>query len=866
MIASLADLNPGVRVQGAARKLHPEAGIQSAANRRHCAVWMLALLLLAATSRALPQDNLITGEPINGYTGVPFDTRAYAYDYLVDSSLPADDPANRKFRTLQAAYQAAPEGTPAKPIVIGIKPDVYFVHGTMTTPGLAIKKNYLTLLGLTDDRRKVVLADNRGHMEGATDNGYMITVDSIGFTAMNLTFINYCNTDYEYPGDPSKNLTMRSPLDAQAVAMSMRGDKQVFSHVAFLGLHDTIYLQTLRSYFTHVYVEGNEDFLGIGSGLVSVWEDSEVYFPTGSGIMFAPGVVFINTVFKASHGLSFYKPFNTPTALIHCVLPVNTPQSPVSWMLEKTPKELSFYSLTYRTKDAKGNPAVVFDSNVGPPTFTHSRELSDQEAAAFNPWNLLRATPTGVVDDWDPAGAKAKYASQGSLPFRMVLGPNSVAAARGYPGNQQPYSEAGITQTVRAGGPVLSLNAVVLPLRVQDEPVAWSTSSSAITLDETAGTSVHVTARNDTDHTEHATVKAVASNGFFSTIQLDVEPSQLPPPAFKTAAAPPVVENREAAIRYSLDLGGHDDHSLITWYLCDDAQCAARRKVAVSRGEQPLRQYKLGVGAVGKYVAAEVQPKSERSDLGAAVTAISVKPVTGQEVAAATVSPNFRNFVEAPNDQYVSGMWTVLGNWQIVTNDNLVYWKSTTGDDLANGYGLRVNTQGGSLLYQNDQPVGDMQVKVVMIPEKTVSEGFGYQGFGSPGSSADEGSQRAEIFIKYDPRTRTGYSLRFWHTLESASTCMFQLFRIDNGKGSSISPLQQLTGVFKPNTTFILSIVGSTFTARAANTMDSDTLSLQGTITPNHFGGAGAYWSGTVRLGNSAIISQFEIAYPGVTR
>ena len=826
--------------------------------------WILFAVLLTVAARG--QNNLISAEPINGYTGVPFDTRGYFYDYLVDSSLSQDDPAGRRFRTLQAAYAAAPEGTAAKPTVIGIKPDVYFLRGTLNTPGLAIKKNYITLLGLTDDRRKVVLADNRGHMEGASDNGYMITVDSIGFTAMNLTFINYCNVDYEYPGDPSKNLRMRSPFDAQAVAMSMRGDKQIFSHVAFLGLHDTMYLQTLRSYFTNVYVEGNEDFLGIGSGLISVWKDSEIYFPTGSGIMFAPGVVFLHTVFKASHGFAFYKPFNTPTVLIDCVVPVNTPQSPVSWMLAAKPVGQTFYSLTYKTRDANGNPAVIFDSNVGPPTYALSRELADQESAAFNPWNLLRATPTGIADDWDPAGVKDKYESQGSLPFRMVLGPNTAGATRGYPGNQQPYSEASITQTVRMGGPALPLTALVLPARVQDDPVAWSTDSTAITFDKTVGKTVLVTAHNSTDRIERATVKATASNGFFTTIQLDVEPSQLPAPTFSKSPALGTVEYGTASVDYNLELGGRKDESRVTWYLCDDASCAARRKVAVSRDNQPLKHCVLGVGAIGKYVEAEVQPKRERSDFGPLATAISKEPVSARNITNTSVEPDFRSFVEASNDQYVNGMWTVLGNWQIVTNDDLVYWKSTTGDDLADGYGLRVNTQGGSLLYQNDVPTGDMQVKVVMVPEKMVSEGFGYQGFGSPGLPDErEGAQRADLFIKYDPRTRTGYSLRFWHPIESPDACMFQLFRIDGGKGFPLGA-PQLTGVFKPNTTFILSITGSRFTARAANTMDSDTLSLEATIIPNQFGGAGAYWSGTVRLGNSAVISQFTISYSGPAR
>ena len=822
------------------------------------AVAAAVLVLMACMpGHGLPQDNLITGEKINGYSGEPFDTRSYAYDYLVDSSIPQNDPINRRFRTLQAAYEAAPAGTAEKPTVIGIRPDVYFVRGTQTTAGLAITKDYITLLGLTDDRRKVVLADNRGHMAGASDNGYMITVNAIGFTAMNLTLVNYCNMDYEYPGDASRNLRMRTTFDAQAVAMSMRGDKHVFSHVAFLGRHDTIYVQTLRSYFTHVYVEGTEDFLGVGSGLVSVWEDSEVYFPTGNGIMFAPGVVFINTVFKASHGLSFYKPFNTPAALIHCVLPVNTPQSPVSWLLAKAPTDQDFYSLTYRTKDAKGDAAAIFDSNVGRPAFRLSRELSDREATAFNPWNLLRATPTGATDDWDPAGVREKYASQGSAVFRMALGANADTAARGAPGSQQPYSEAAVAQTIYAGGPALPLHAVVFPARAQGDSIVWSTNSHAVSLDKTIGRSVLVSAQNNTDRAEQATVRATASNGFYTTLEIEVEPRRLTPPKFTKAPEMLAFAEGKARVSYALDLAGHQDRSRITWYLCDDARCAARRKVAVSRGDQPLREYALGIGAIGRYVEAEIQSRDDRSDDGAMIAAISAKPVAAGNVASRTVSPEFRDFVETSNDQYVSGIWTILGTWQPVTDADLIFWKSPTGDDLVHGYGIRAATQGGSLLYQSDQPAGDMEVKVVMSPEKILGEGLS-----SPGTGEDRADlQRGDIFIKYDPRSRTGYSLRFWHPIESQHECMFQLFRIDGGKGMPISD-KQLTGVFKPQTTFMLSIRGSTFTARAANDQDGDRLALRTTVVPNQFGGSGTYWSGTVRPGNSNVISQFEISYP----
>jgi pectin methylesterase-like acyl-CoA thioesterase len=185
-------------------------------------MWVASIvfaMILALATVGQAQDRLISGERVNGYTGVAFDTTNEAYDYLVDSGLPQDDPTARKFKTVQAAYAAAPAGTAARPTVIGIKPDVYQLRGAPSAPAsLSITKNYITLLGLTDDRRKVVLADNRGNKEGATNNGYILDVNADGFSMINLTVVNYCNLDYEYPGDASKNLKMRSPVITQAVA------------------------------------------------------------------------------------------------------------------------------------------------------------------------------------------------------------------------------------------------------------------------------------------------------------------------------------------------------------------------------------------------------------------------------------------------------------------------------------------------------------------------------------------------------------------------------------------------------------------------------------------------------------------------
>ncbi len=751
------------------------------------------------------------------------------YDYLVDGDLAQDDPANKKFKTLQAAYQAAPAGTEAKPTVIGIKPNVYQLPGGNSGASMTLNKNWITLLGLTNNRRTVVLADNRGHAEGAADNGYILNVNCTGFTARNLTILNYCNCDYEYPGDPAKNLKMRNPTITQAVALQAAGDKHVYENVALLSRLDTMFLQTTRSYFKNVYIEGTDDF--IGGGQMSVWDGCEVYFPTGSGVMSSTDVIFMNTRFEAARGFQLYKAeFNgaaRPSALINCVVPEGTAKGAVAWVRGKTPPRPGRYSLTYHVQDAKGNPATLFDDSTGAQGLGYSRELSDQEALAFNPWNLLRGN-----DDWDPANCKAKVeaAGQGNLIYGVGL--NNGGAS------------------IRTGGSAATIAATVTPARAADRSITWSTESKLVTLNRTSGPNITVTANNTTGKPEYVPIQAKAANGFYATAWIYVEPKYIDPPVI--AAGRPVKVNAPAngkvSVSYSLAPADHADQSVITWYLCDDANGAGAREVAVSRGNVPLKEYALTSGAIGKYVRVRIEPKHEISDPGRPVFASADKPIAAGDVTLTTVAPDMRNFVVTPNNAYASGMWTVTGTWT-----------SASGDEFPGGWGVRVGSQGAMLLYQQDAEFGDMQVDLVMLPEKT-----GGQGFGGPGSSADgNNNQKADIFIKYDPRTRNGYSLRIWRTTESASKCMFQFFKITNGAGAPVSNKTAYTGVFKPSTTMTLKVVGDKISAAARNDVDGETLSLEDTIVPNKLGGAGVYWSGSVPRGNSIVYDQIKISYPG---
>jgi hypothetical protein len=790
--------------------------------------WLLAAAFLFLFSSVVKAQDKVDGkEPIDS----TIDVSSLKYDILVDGNLPQDDPAHNQFKTLQAGYDAAPEGTEERPTVIGIRPNVYMLPGGDKIPSMSIKKDWITFLGLTNNRRSVVLADDRGLSEGSSDDGFMLDVKCTGFCCRNLTLLNFTNVDYEYPGDASKNLKKRNATITEAVALQAQGDKHVYENIALLGRLDTMFLRTKRSYFKNVYIEGTDDF--IGGGQVSYWENCRVIFPTGHGVMSASNVVFTHTKFESARGLQFSKSTTRPTDLIECTLPAPTPENKIAWVRGKATSRPSIYWLTYHTTDTDGKPAVIADGSKGTPTYTYSRELSDQEALAFNPWNILRAPTTEPSDDWDPSGTKDKYesAGQGNLIYRMAL-------TNGNP-------------SIRTGTPGATISVTVIPIRVDDSDIRWSANSDLVKLNPTTGPRVVVTGNNLSEVPQTVQVRATAPNGFYVTANVFVEPKYLDPPAFTAGPNLNPPADGKIAVDYALDLKGKTDQSLISWYLCDDAAGGNARLVAVSRGNLPMKEFTLTTGDIGKFIKVEIEPKHQLSDPGKPVDAITAKPIAAADVPTTTISPDFRNFVITPNDDYVSGLWTVHGTWEPVT-----------GDNLENGYGLRVASIGASLLYQQDADTGDMQIDLQMTPEKTEGSGFGAPGGPDDGAKI----QKSDIFIKYDPRTRNGYSLRFWRTIESTAKCRFQFYKIENGVGSPLSDKQAYSGVFKPSTYMTIKVAGSTISVDAHNDVDDETLSLQDTITPNHFGGAGVFWNGTVPRGNSNVYSLFRISYPGTDK
>lgn len=780
---------------------------------KHVAIALAAMLAFAAPAGA--QETLTGLGRINGYTGVVFDTSTTKYDILVDQSKPTDAAA-RRYATIHEAIAAAPEGARDKPTVIGLMPDVYQLKGTLDDPGLRITKDNITLVGLTDDRRKVVLADNRGNKQGASNNGWSMEVDADGFSAINLTFLNYCNIDYEYPGDPSKNLKKKSDTITQALALRSLGDRHVYSHVALLSRLDTYGNRTTRSYFTHSYIEGTDDFLG-QRDVRSVWEDSEIQFSNPGGILFGGGTAFIRTHFKAREYVHFFKAVVPPIALIDSVLP----DTELAWHAWRQPATLGEHSWLFNSKRESGKAvkaSEVLDSAVGNPRHTLGRDLTETQARAFNPWNMLRWNADGVDDGWDPAGVRAKYEGYGALPIRVTLT------------NGAPH--------IRTGEASAEIGAAVFPA-ISTKAIHWSTTSKLVKLSATTGGKITVTGANTTDKTQVIPITASADNGLSSTAYVTVDPPLQASP--KLSGKPTLATtNGKVTVSYTLPLAkNRSDHSLVTWFVCADKACSDPKRAAVSRNATPLKTFILTPAMKGLYVMAEVAPAHDLSKPGPGQRVIATTPAPA--IAHGPVTLDITSIPDAEATDRFTGDWQVTGPFV-----------SEPPMDGEERWGYRIASGTHTLVYAGRPSAGDMDITLELDSDKL--EG---QVMGMPGGPTDADRLRGDILFKYDAATRSGYGLRIWRTTQSSSAAMFQVYRIVDGKGVAVGP-QQLTGVMKPTTKIVISVRGGHVSITGSNTEDAHTLSLATDIEPNRNAGAGLYWPGAGR-GGSIVVRSLKI-------
>ena len=152
-----------------------------------------------------------------------------------------------------------------------------------------------------------------------------------------------------------------------------------------------------------------------------------------------------------------------------------------------------------------------------------------------------------------------------------------------------------------------------------------------------------------------------------------------------------------------------------------------------------------------------------------------------------------------------------------------------------------------------------MAVTVKMSPEKRAGQGFG---------SAT--GQYADVYIKFDAKTLTGYGLRIQRTPDYGEGVKCTLYKFVNGVGSPISK-SVFSSAFVPGCIVKLRAIGNQLTADVTSTTPQQqvqqeeglthVVNLSAVIDKNTFGGAGLQHTGTVSPGNRLMLEGFDIDY-----
>lgn len=901
---------------------------------------------ITVSARTVADGTTLDGETVEAGKSLTRKVTSIAYEgaevtlsekaLYVNASLTAGQCGEYAFASLQDCVAAAKDGKKGDETDIYLAPDVYWtddyanpaVREKDDLVGLTIPQRYICLVGVTGDRDDVVIASDRGQNAGANGNFNTLAI-SDGFHAKDMTFANYCNVDLVYERDPSKNHEKRQGAIVQAQVITKAAgvdtmDEWFFEDCAFVSRLNVFSNSLLpyRTLYVGCHFESTDD--SIGTGYISVFQDCDFDFysntPSGSASEFLQA--YLNCDFRlhfADEGkLNLSKHSNYFVIMDTDVTGTGTG---VQWkdgtVFHDTRSIVSGNTMN-------GQPLTIAADNpeysVTPgETLMTAFKVGDE----YNVYNLLNSAAWYTLDgsrnddsprnrvpvalpEWDPLGQKDTL-GQYAAPWGIRLyDPDGV-----WEENSDPV-------LMGDGKDELKLEPVILG-KGDARDLTWTADNDALKIDKQADGSVVITAVNYTYEEMNVLVTATAPNGLYQVLHVTVNSPTLEAPQVKDGAAltiasgdvdlsyaltdiPPVVVDGETA---EIDPALNPDASLVEWYRGTKADGSDKLLVAVTtyvlEGSVPKTTYTLTEADVGSYITAVITPGYLHSEKGQAVTVITSRAVTAQDVIATegNISVDFSELgynmmenasaeenYEWDTSEMRSGFW--YGGFYLPAEyrEGGIYAHKAfkpagerpwTFADATNGAagtaaGLQTTTQGARLVYVDDTPRGDMTMTITMAPHKNAGQGFG------------SANQFLDIYIKYDARTMTGYGLRI--TREEKVTdekyaqyadylgkcCSFQLMEFKNGVATPLSE-KVYASAFNPESTVVLSVKGKTISATVTTTKAQDSsypeflkneVSLEATLEEvNTFGGYGFQHTGTAgegKSGNRVTISGMILA------
>lgn len=721
------------------------------------------------------------------------------------------------------------------PLTIKIAPSVYWIDdpddpeiskpmpGEGLPYGLKLKLSHVRMIGLSDDPQDVVLACNRGQTQGADGNFTMLHFTGDDIVMENLTLGNYCNVDLIYPRDPRLNRAKRAEPIVQAQLAICDGDRYVARNCRFISRLNLCPLAGgRRVLFDNCYFECTDDALcgsGVYLGCRFTLFSGKPFFRTDW-----EGARFLDCDLHAlTKGRQYLVKAGSQVAMVDCRWTSESPDLYIGWTQDPTDDLRSYqHNITLNGQPLEINadrPYLTVDMTGKP--LLEGYKCGD----VYNVYNLLKG-----IDGWNPLNQDTLMLA--SQPTMLTLNRRKAE--------------------IETGVDTLTLTA--------DLPdVTWSVDKSCrhlvdFTVDD-AGR-CKVVSRNEGEIPCKVNMLATTPAGLEAACVVTAKPPVLAAPQFTSL---PAISRTGDTLRvdYTLDLGGRDDFSYITWYRAKSSDGHDAIPVAVSRHDSPRRDYRLTAADNGHYITATVEPRHVRSHAGKAERAITDKPVKGVKPVK-SLATDFSEMPTSPQPLILPGFWTMDSykpsdtSYYDWTPDPSNSWYYGHGcDGAARCEGLAQAGRGARLLYN---PVagnyGDMELAVTLDPCKTAGQGFG---------SAT--GQYLDIFIKYDPATMTGYGLRIIRTVKNDKAVDFMLMKYTSGESEAITePVSAIC--FRKGCRVKLTASGRTLTAHVDNEGElpeihreglQKEVNLRAEITPNAHGGLGFQHTGTTGAGATLI-------------
>jgi polygalacturonase len=293
------------------------------------------------------------------------------------------------------SIQRAIDVAPATGAVISVAPGTYQEVLTINKPNIVLRGPY------EDASRTVIVAGKSAGTAGGTLESATVNVLADDFLAENISFVNDFNRTHP-----------QLPQGSQAVALLVRGDREIFQNVRILGNQDTLYAggrecgrscPSARQYFQRCFIEGNVDFIfgdaqAVFDRCTLRSNQHSVGFLTAqskSRVGQDSGFVFRDCRVVAAPGVEnvyLGRPWRPYATVVFLDTWIDAHIVPAAWR-EWHPGETNYLATAFFAEYHSSGPGADVSQRQ-----RYASQLTQEQAQKFAPEDFLRGT-----DGWNPS-------------------------------------------------------------------------------------------------------------------------------------------------------------------------------------------------------------------------------------------------------------------------------------------------------------------------------------------------------------------------------------------------------------------------------------------------------------------------------